>query len=343
MNNPLVSIIIPVYNGANYLNDAIDSALAQTYKNCEVIVVNDGSRDNGATEAIALSYGDKIRYFSKPNGGVATALNLAIKHMKGEYFSWLSHDDMYYPNKIEMQIDCLTKCGDMTRIAFSDYDLLDVDKNSKASVSLSTQYPIHQLENSIFPILHGLVHGCALLIHKSHFERAGIFDEKLITTQDYDLWFRMFRGQRLLYIPQSLIITRVHSQQGSKTLECHNPEREALHTGFVSSLSREEILTMYPTAYEFYYQMSCVFKGAKMPLSYKYAVDKFLNEPMPENTHKKIAELHNFLSELSGGKAAKICIFCAGQWGLRLFYELSCRLVSVDCFCDNSSSNMAVL
>ena len=83
--NPLVSIIIPVYNGSNYVKEAIDSALAQTYKNIEVIVVNDGSTDN--TEKIVKSYGDKIRYFYKENGGVASALNLAIENSKGEYIS----------------------------------------------------------------------------------------------------------------------------------------------------------------------------------------------------------------------------------------------------------------
>jgi hypothetical protein len=72
---PRVSIIIPVYNGSNFLAEAIDSALAQTYQNTEVIVVNDGSTDRGATRAIAASYGDRIRYLEKENGGVASALN----------------------------------------------------------------------------------------------------------------------------------------------------------------------------------------------------------------------------------------------------------------------------
>ena len=67
-DTPLVSIIIPVYNGANYLKDAINSALAQTYPNCEIIVLNDGSADDGATERIALKYGDRIRYIWKENG-----------------------------------------------------------------------------------------------------------------------------------------------------------------------------------------------------------------------------------------------------------------------------------
>ena len=78
---PLVSIIIPVYNGSNYMREAIDSALAQTYTNTEVLVINDGSCDNGATEAIAREYGDKIRYFYIENGGVSTALNTGIRNI----------------------------------------------------------------------------------------------------------------------------------------------------------------------------------------------------------------------------------------------------------------------
>ena len=81
MEMPLVSIVIPVYNGADYLGEAIDSALKQSYSNCEILVVNDGSTDDGRTEQVALSYGDKIRYFSKENGKVSTALNLGIKEI----------------------------------------------------------------------------------------------------------------------------------------------------------------------------------------------------------------------------------------------------------------------
>ena len=116
---PLVSIVIPVYNGENYLREAIESALSQTYESIEILVVNDGSTDQ--TEQIAGAYGDRIRYFYKPNGGVASALNLAIREMKGEYFSWLSHDDFDYPEKIELLMKALLEQEDKEAIAYCDY------------------------------------------------------------------------------------------------------------------------------------------------------------------------------------------------------------------------------
>ena len=124
--DPLVSIVIPVYNGANYMREAIDSALAQTYSNIEIIVVNDGSNDDGKTREIALSYGDKIRYFEKDNGGVSTALNLGIQNMRGKYFSWLSHDDVYLPDKVQAEIDALRQAGDMSRVVYSNWSQLQM-------------------------------------------------------------------------------------------------------------------------------------------------------------------------------------------------------------------------
>ncbi|MEE0675231.1 MAG: glycosyltransferase family A protein, partial [Ruminococcus sp.] len=116
---PLVSIVIPVFRGEPYLREAIDSCLSQTYPNIEIIVVNDGSDDDGRTDAIARSYGDKIRYYAKENGGVSSALNFGISQMRGEWFSWLSHDDVFLPDKTEKQVNaalttpnpvCVVRC-----------------------------------------------------------------------------------------------------------------------------------------------------------------------------------------------------------------------------------------
>ena len=100
---PKISVIIPVYNGQNYLREAIDSVFTQTYKNYEMIVVDDGSTDK--TWEMIQSYGSHLYGIQKENGGVASALNCGIRHASGEYIAWLSHDDLFLPNKLERQVD----------------------------------------------------------------------------------------------------------------------------------------------------------------------------------------------------------------------------------------------
>ncbi len=211
---PKVSIIIPVYNGANFLDDAIRSALAQTYENIEILVVNDGSDDLGKTEEIAKSYGDKIRYFSKPNGGVSTALNLGISVMEGDYFSWLSHDDVYFPTKTEVQIAFLKRLG-RDAVLYSDYEYIDEAsryiKTKKVPDIPPGQFRMEMICRS------EIIHGCTLLIPRTFLLEVGRFDESLHTIQDYDLWLRMAECYDFVHMPDVLISSRVHAGQGVRS------------------------------------------------------------------------------------------------------------------------------
>ncbi|ACP53362.1 MAG: glycosyltransferase [Rickettsia africae] len=247
----LVSIIIPVYNGANYMKEAINSALAQTYKNIEIIVVNDGSKDNGETERVALSYGDKIRYFHKENGGCGSALNYGIKNMQGEYFSWLSHDDIYYPNKIEHQVDILNKLDNKDTIIYGGYELIDEKGNSLRYIKPDSVLPINKLNISLLPLLRGLIHGCSLLMPAKYFHEVGIFNEALPTTQDYDLWFKIFRVAPIHFDESILIKSRFHSEQGSKKISNHNEECNVLWSSFLHELTEEEMIKMEGSPYLF--------------------------------------------------------------------------------------------
>ena len=217
--SPKVSIVIPVYNGSNYMREAIDSALAQTYQNIEILVVNDGSTDNGATAEIASSYGDRIRYFSKKNGGVSTALNMGIREMTGEYFSWLSHDDVYYPYKIETQIEYLKNSKKKDLVLYSDLEFIDHE-----SIFLRS-HCIDNIEPIMFKyalITGNPIHGCTALLPKSCFDECGLFDETLITTQDYDMWFRIAKRYSFIHIPNKLIKSRLHDEQGSIVIKEHS-------------------------------------------------------------------------------------------------------------------------
>ena len=248
---PKVSIIIPVYNGANYMREAINSALSQTYKNLEIIVVNDGSNDNGETERIALSYGNKIRYFSKPNGGVASALNLGIKEMSGEYFSWLSHDDIYLPEKIEHQISILSSLSNHSTIIYGGYEVIDHKSKSLYFVRPNEKFSEEKLNIPLFPLLRGLIHGCALLIPSKYFREIGLFDETLLSTQDYALWFEFLRIAPIHFDDHILIKSRAHPDQGTHKITSHMDESNDLWCGFLKKLTIEEMTIMEGSPYLF--------------------------------------------------------------------------------------------
>ncbi len=254
--NPKVSIVIPVYNGSNYLSEAIDSALAQTYGNVEVIVINDGSNDGGKTEAIAKAYGDKIRYLHKENGGVSTALNLGIRAMSGEYFSWLSHDDIYYPNKIESQVNFLSKLNKRDVILYGSWEFIDHNSISTGFRMVTRRKPV----KSIYAVMDCLINGSTLLIPKKCFDEAGLFDESLAAAQEYDLCFRFARRYEFVYTPEILLKYRVHPQQDTvRRNDILLKEEIVLHSGFGMALTDDEIANLEKSSALFFIKRAVFF------------------------------------------------------------------------------------
>jgi glycosyltransferase involved in cell wall biosynthesis len=211
--NPRISIVIPVYNGANFLREAIDSALSQTYKNLEVIVVNDGSDDGGKTEDIAKSYGDRIRYFYKENGGVASALNIGIREMTGEWFAWLSHDDMFSPNRIEEDMRVIRNNPE-ARVTFCKTVLID----DKSEFVKKIDYPIQSVTNPRESLLLGGVNMCAVTIHRSCFEKTGLFNESNKMTQDVEMSLCLSKDYKYYLNDKGITYRRKHAQRGTVQL-----------------------------------------------------------------------------------------------------------------------------
>lgn len=214
---PRVSIIIPVYNGSNFMKEAIDSAISQTYQNIEVIVVNDGSTDK--TDEIALSYGEKIRYFKKENGGVSSALNLGIKEMDGEYFSWLSHDDVYTPDKIEKSIKALELCEDKNTLIYCASKKIDKNSIPFTDTPSKEVQKFVNWQQAIFEMFErGTYGGCSFLIPKKAFDVCGGFSEEYRFIQDKTLWFKFFFNKfSILKIPDVCVMSRIHNGQLTQT------------------------------------------------------------------------------------------------------------------------------
>ncbi|MBR3624515.1 MAG: glycosyltransferase family 2 protein, partial [Selenomonadaceae bacterium] len=160
---PIVSVVIPVYNGSNFLKYAIESALSQTYRKCEIIVINDGSDDQGITKKIAKSYGVKIKYAEQENRGTAAALNHGLRLMNGEYFVWLSHDDTLMPYKVEAQLEAIRKSGNEDTIAQGNYSFINEATGGFVSTRFHEHYPIEPIHNGCFLFLWGETHFSNLL------------------------------------------------------------------------------------------------------------------------------------------------------------------------------------
>lgn len=275
--NPLVSIVIPVYNGANYVSEAIESALKQTYKNIEVIVVNDGSTDN--TEEIVKSYGNKVRYFYKENGGTSTALNLGIKNMRGEYFSWLSHDDMYYPKKIFYQIEELKKLENKDTIIMSDHDGINenYEKTHKTNyMSHINDYP-PRINSNLYPVIYMQTHGCTLLISKKCFDKVGLFDEEVLVAQDFEFFYRIFKEFPHKLISKVLVTARdSHNRQGIRSKIKCSLEYSNLLISIIESLSEDDIKLLAPSKLDFYIEMRDFFEDAGYKEAFEYINNKLI-------------------------------------------------------------------
>ncbi|MGP4082421.1 glycosyltransferase [Pseudalkalibacillus sp. R45] len=204
---PKVSIIIPFYN-CQYVDRAIESALKQTYKNCEVIVVDDGSIQH--IEKIQ-PYKRKIKYIRKQNGGTATALNQGIIHATGDFFSWLSSDDLYQPEKVQRQLEFMLKHD--AAICYGNYHLIN-ERDSITSDPVGVGLP--DKWHFIRAMRSGcIINGCTVMARMNVIKEAGMFDETLPYTHDYDLWLRLIPSYDFYYFPEPLVHYRVHGNMGS--------------------------------------------------------------------------------------------------------------------------------
>lgn len=271
---PKVTIIIPVYNGSNFLAQAIDAAIGQTYKNIEIIVVNDGSTDNGLSEQIALSHGDKITYYFKENGGVSSALNYALERMTGEWFSWLSHDDLYYPEKIGKQIqfiNSLPEDTDLKRVVVH-CATESIDKDGKV-IKKPNYNDIQVKENTLETIIGNVFNyrlsGCSFLLPYSAYEELGGFREDIRTVSDVEYWYRLlFEGYQFYCMKQDILVkNRSHGKQVGKTkVFLFEQELERLHIDIVDRLAVHEEFGNFSNIERFYYGL--VKRGIKGAAEY---------------------------------------------------------------------------
>lgn len=210
------TIIIPTYNQADFLAEALESLLAQTDSDWEAVVVNDGSTDN--TEEIAECYARRdarIRCIHKANGGVASALNTGLAAARGEWIHWLSSDDMFEPEKLAINRRWIERYPE-TRFFFSYFTLLREATGTREKRDLwgPLPDPDHQLLTLFY---RNFVSGISICVSRQAWVETGFFDESLRYAQDYDQWLRLLQQHQGRFIPEWTVISRNHAAQGSET------------------------------------------------------------------------------------------------------------------------------
>ncbi|MDZ7339514.1 MAG: glycosyltransferase [candidate division KSB1 bacterium] len=211
---PCVSVIIPAYNSELYIRETIDSVLQQTFKDLEVIVVNDGSTDQTASIVKALT-DDRIHLISKANGGTASARNLGIRNSTGKYIQLLDADDLILPDKLARQVELLDSnpCVDVVYSSFRYFYHDRCDLYAPDWLRPPSDDPYRELvRGSIFP-------PNAALFRREIAERVGMFNTNLISAEDWDFWIRVARsGATFLFHDELYALYRQHTSNKTKNL-----------------------------------------------------------------------------------------------------------------------------
>ena len=211
---PEVSVVVPVYNGAEFVAEALDSILAQTYSDYEILVVNDGSVDR--TREVLAPYAERIRYLEHPeNGGVSAALNTGIGQASGAYLGMMNADDLWLPRKLEQQI-CAFRAWDDADVVYTHYHKMTAD----GSLIRWPRRKLRRLawqrasEHLFETLLEGnFIDAITPLCRRTWLEEVGLFDESLQRMEDWDVWLRMSRaGARFRFLDE---VTE-HAQAGDK-------------------------------------------------------------------------------------------------------------------------------
>jgi glycosyltransferase involved in cell wall biosynthesis len=205
---PKISVIIPTYNGEKFIGRAIESVLNQTFKNFELIVIDDGSTDN--TKGIVMEYqkkDERIKYLWEENfGGPARPYNLALKQCQGEYIAFLDHDDEWFPEKLEKQLAIFKKYEGKINLGLVTCGAYVVDPlgNNKGKFNFEYNNLLSSEEYELFFEKMILTSLSCVVIKKEVFEKLGNFDEKFKVAADLDMYLRMLKRYNFYYLEEPL-------------------------------------------------------------------------------------------------------------------------------------------
>ncbi|MBE7446933.1 MAG: glycosyltransferase [Planctomycetia bacterium] len=184
---PLVSVILPTYNCANFLPASIGSILSQTYHSYEIIVIDDGSTDN--TKEVLVPFIQRITYINlEQNKGLPAARNVGIRSAQGKYIAFIDADDLWMPEKLQTDIEYFGKYPDAGMV-YSLHTNIDAE-GCVLDGALKKRLPAGNIFNQLFSEQNFII-ASSVIVRKEVFETTGLFDEQLFNCQDWDMWLRI--------------------------------------------------------------------------------------------------------------------------------------------------------
>ncbi|MEQ1065428.1 glycosyltransferase [Acinetobacter sp. XH1741] len=231
---PLVSIVIPCYNHANFVQDCIQSVITQTYQNIELIIIDDGSKDESVKKIQNLIQQCKERFVrfefrNRPNKGLSATLNEALEWCQGEYYSVIASDDMLLKDKLEIQIDFFKNSADSSIVGvFGGYNLINNYNSVIKTVHMKEK---KYLFDEIF--LHNFdLPAPTALLKLEHIRAVGGYKEDL-KIEDWYMWLKLTENNHsLVYLDKVLVNYRYHENNFSKNFQVMNIERKKVIDNF---------------------------------------------------------------------------------------------------------------
>lgn len=213
MHKPLVSVVIPSYNHKKYIKQAVLSVINQTYKNIELIVIDDGSEDGSKEILTALSQTHHFQFISRSNKGLIHTLNEALEFASGEYFTMLGSDDYFKENKIEVQIEFFQMHRDIV-LCYSNLIFIDADGRILKKGKTKHFKSGHVFKDLIYKNFIPLP---TVMLKTSVVKAAGGFDDRFFL-EDYPLWLKIAKHHPIGYIKDCLTYYRLHAHNVSANL-----------------------------------------------------------------------------------------------------------------------------
>jgi glycosyltransferase involved in cell wall biosynthesis len=254
-----VSVIIPTYNSEKYISSAVKSVLNQTHHNFELIIVDDGSVDN--TQEIINSFNDqRIKYIYQENSGVAVARNTGIENSSGEHIAFLDADDIWVPEKLQIQLDIISERNDVCMI-YSAIEMFYTG-NDRTKIIKYNHDDNNFVEKLITDPFKSIPYPSTVILKRSCIDKAGTFNPEFKTGEDWDLWLRLSELGKCRYVNQPLVKKLTHNESITNSLDLKSTEEYHIKLLNKFFANNPEYKKLKFKAYSMiYYDIACRYYG----------------------------------------------------------------------------------